>query len=567
MGIFSNKAEKKSKIATGIFVSPKGILEVVQFDLETKKVLKSGNTELSYDLVARQINSLDSFELSLQKLYNELHIQANTPAVLTLPTILMNHHSLPASLGDMEIGIALTSEAERNYIFKRHEPSVSWEVLSKDEEANTAHLIYTATKKEEISQISSIFQNLGYKLAAIDTSYASLIRGLALTGVVESDVAEGTLWSILLITSNSFVIITLMGNKIIEVQEDPLAIKSFNPEDIYPTIASYSLEGILNKNPDHVVIVSETNDVSAEVLSTYFDLNCKVTYVELNKFAKAPLFEGNYANDSAATEVSLEAVGAVAWKNTDIPVSFNFKENDDSELEGGLFELNSQVLQYIIIGLIGLSVISMAVVYMFCSSMVGAMDKTLADLGTEKTQIQSQIDAQQSPNIDNIPELLASVYDKNGKILQSFNSIGAVVPEKLWIEKFTLNDSLAPLISGRAYSVEDIITYYQNLNKTAKFENFKITSIKEISTADTAKSANDNGSGVSIVPATGISSESGLPGLPGLPNFPAIGSPKLYEFSFGAASASVSSSPMTNSPAPASAGISESPFAAAPAKK
>ena len=174
----------------------------------------------------------------------------------------------------------------------------------------TQHIIFSAIQKEEVTRIAGLFEKLDINLVSIDSSYTSLIRGLAISDIAKQVINDGKLWCILLITANNFVIITLSGNKIIDIIEEPLATKSFSADDVYPVIVSYSLDVIKSKNPENLVIVSESNEVLAEQAAKYFNLSCKISVVESNKYAKKQLFNIHHdALIGANTLISPEVVG------------------------------------------------------------------------------------------------------------------------------------------------------------------------------------------------------------------------------------------------------------------
>lgn len=538
-------ADKKS---VGIYVSTKSTLEVVYYDNEAKQILKHGSTELQYDPAMRQISNLNLMEVAILKLFEDLDIPTSTPTILSLPTIFIGHQTLPSSLGKDEITMALTSEAEKSYFFRRHEPVISWESITVTPEADTRYVLYSAFKKEEIEQIEEMTKRISLNLVAIDASYSAMLRGLSASGMVEDDIENATLWSILLINTNNVATISLMGDKVIDIVEEPIAIKSLSAEDVYPTVVSYSLESLKSKSPEHVVVISETDEVSAEILSSYFDLNCKISFIEENKFCKNALF---VTEDEVLTDlplkpdlISLEAVGAGCWKKSEIAINFNFVsssgmngEGVEVNILGKKVVLTATSLNYLVLGWTVLSFVTIAILYMIISSFTGALDTKLTDLNTQVTNLNTQIAAIQQP-AQTAPgaspqEVLNTVYANNGKFLQAYNTVGGVIPEKLWIDSLEIHKDMTASISGKASSVEDVIAYYQNLLRICKFQNFKITGIKVVNdqAPNQAQSAPSNG-------------------LPGLPQLTPAGSSepqKYYQFTFGPGSGS----PMPAAPAPA----------------
>lgn len=528
-----------NKDIIGISISTKSIIEIVQFNRETKKVVKYGQANIAYDLVTKQISNPGAVTSEISKIFNELDIPFNSGVVISVPSVFINNITLPSTYDEEKIRNELIAETEKNYIFKKNAPSVSWAQITVNTEAETQYLLYSAIKKEEAEKIEGIFIGMGMKLIAIDSSYISLIRGLAISGIVDDDILDGKLWNILVITVNSFIIITLMGDKIIDLSEDPLAIKSFDQNDIYPTIASYSLESISIKNPDHVVIISQTDDVSAEKMTSYFDMDCKLSFIESNNLSQESIFSDDIdLSDKTYKAIGLEAIGSTHWRKSSIPISLNFASNsvtsmaDEINFLGMTISLTPQkIVQYFIIGLIILAVIILGSAYLVLLSCNGALDNTLQELNKDLNDKMTPIKAPVVNAKEDPSTILNRSFDNNMIFLDNYKAVGSVIPEKLWIESFSINDDSTVRIKGKALSVDDIINYYQNLSRIGKFKDFKIISVKVL--GDSISQA-DNGA-IKISPKADstptVSPASASPaspppssGLPNLPNVPAISS-------------------------------------------
>ena len=568
---YFNKLVNKKKDYVGVSISSKSILEVVQFDHETNEIIKYGQSDVQYDLVGRQISNISTLEMELLKLFEELKISIHTPVVLSLPAVSLHHITLPSTLDKESVKLALVSEAEKNYVFKKNDPAVSWEQITLNEEAETQYLLYSTVKKEEVEKVEGVFINLGIPLVAVDASYSSLLRGLSVTGLIDEDIEEAKFWSILLITPNSFVIISLMGNKIIDISEDPLAIKSFNPEDIYTTIASYSMESISSRSPDHLIVISETDEVSAEMLSAFYDMDCKISFLEANNNNKKPIFQGDVDfSDKRLKVTSLEAIGTTCWNKSKIPINFNFMSNDtavsgqDIQLFGISITLTTQLLQYSIYGLMVLSVILMSIFYLIGSTLNGIKDTSITELSKAVTDKKTALQAYSVPtapvSTKIAPEtLIREIYDKNAKILENINTLSSVIPEKLWIENFSIDAGMTVEIKGKALSVNDIIAYYQNLNRKGSFQNLKIASVKETSDSSGTQQNTDikiNPTNIVSVPQV----NTGSSGLPAIPSVPAVTSVpdtsntnKVFAFSFTDSGATAVSTTSAAQPAAAPA--------------
>lgn len=489
----------------GIFVSPKSTIELVLMDIDTNKIIKHKSVYFAYDVVQRNITSMQLLESTILGLLDDLNIPGNVPIVLSLPTILMGHLTVPMELSGGEIKEALISEAETNYIFKKYEPSVNWNRITINEQNETQYLLYSAFRKDEISDISNAFKKIGCNLEAIDSSYLTTLRGLAATGLISNDIQQGNIYSVLLITQTALVLMTLAGNKFIEINETPLALKSFSSEDIYPVLTNHCFDLIKNNTAEHFIIISESDEVSAEVLSTYIDLNSKKTFVEVNKYSRTPLFYGNidFVGDRPAP-ISLEAVGAALWGKTAISNSLNFLSNKASsavingtevKFLNKKFYLTSQIVNQLLIFLIVLVSVLYASYYLIGTSIDKSMSSTIEQLNSQINTLNTEKDKVTKESLDvkksDLTDAILTTYSTNEKILQSYNAISSIIPDKVWIDSVEIDNGLSSAIKGKAVSVDLIMQFYQDLLSSAKFSQFKVQSIKAHTKTEQNKN-NDN---------------------------------------------------------------------------
>lgn len=523
---------KKNKCYVGIFISPRSFVEIVKFNSETNTVIQHARTDLAYDSVTRQISNISEFETGIINLYEQLEIPFNTPAVLSLQTVYLGHSSLPMELDDSEIKSVIAEQLENNFIFRNSEPEICYETITAMQETNTVHLAYTAIQKDSLINLEESLKRVGVNIVAIDTSYASLLRGLVVAGICTEDINECQSWTVLLVNNNNVVLISMVGNKLVDFSEIPVVIKSFESKEVYTVINSYTNDAITTQAPDHLLIISKSEEISAERLASTFNLNCKITFVDDNLFSDENLETVN---------AELETIGACFWNKSEISLSFNFLSRGSSvdpvgtkiKIGNFTFYLTPKLLQNIIIGVMVFSVILIVGIIVISSAIISSMERKYEDLAIQKSKLESEISAASVQPEASSDVIIGKVFEKNGKILQSYNSIGAVIPEKLWIEAFGVNNDLNSYITGKAYSVDDIVSYYQNLLRSAQFQNFKITSIKVI---DGDQSQD---SGVNITqnndPSNSGKNESvnSLPNISNIPNLPSVSTQRHYQFVFG----------------------------------
>lgn len=547
-----NKLSPGVKRGIGIFISPFSTMEMVEYDYDLGEVNNYSKMEFEYDSILREIN-IENFELSLQNIIKRFEVSSQLPVVLTLPSIFINKKVLPMDLQPDEIYTALISETEKNYIFKKSEPTVSWNVISSDKDNQTNTIIYSALQKHLIEKLEEIFKRQGLKLVSIETAYASFIKGLSVSGLVDDSIEKNLTWVVLIVKNNSNAVITLKGNQVLNIAETPLALNSLETDDLYPTLTSSLIEKIEAENVDSAVIINYSKVIETANLITYFDFKCPFIKIE-NNFCKGdPLF--TYALDAKHEAINPEVIGASCWKNAPVRFGFNFSAKGQDDDPGFLTNLGiaGNPIHLLLLGLITLSTVLIALISLVAIPINSSLEEQYRQMFTKCAQYKEKFDKPQTQTF-NLYDVVQTGFQNNEKVVAAYSAVSSVIPEKVWITAIDIDENMNASIRGRAYNVEDIVSYYENLLSVSKFNNFKIKSIKvvgENSGTDTTKpdvSINTVPNGPQMQPSPPPNNmSSGLPAPPGgssmLPPPPSSSGinntlavsagPRYYEFDFG----------------------------------
>ncbi|MFA6989556.1 MAG: hypothetical protein WC197_05760 [Candidatus Gastranaerophilaceae bacterium] len=542
----SLKAKKKATI--GISISSKSILEIAEFDFGQKKILKYTNVTVNYNTSTRQFDDINELESSIKNAFEELGLSLNSNVFLSLPTTLINHQTLPNILDEESIRMAISSEVEKNYVFKKYEPQVSYVKISENADNETSFIVFTAFQAELIQQLKSLFEKIGLNLLAIDTSYASLIRGITESGIIDQNIMEESNWNLLLINTNSYVIFSMIGDKLFEVYEDPIAIKSFSEDEIYPAITSSASSSLVNYPSEHLVIISESDDVSAEILSNYLNFSATKSYIECNRYTQKPIVEYDLTVlPTKAPMISPEIVGICCWSQSSSLLKFNFNEAGALKeyiaqsiiIAGHEIEITPKLLQNIAIGFIAFSLILISALWYISESIISIQTRAIQEISSKISELQTSLDANKVGHI--IPSaVIDEIYNNNKNVITSYDSLAIDIPEKLWIEEFEVYSDLSTYIKGKALKMDDILGYYESLQKLGKFKDFKITSLKIADpTAEKNAASSTLSTPPSLLPMPPAPPTTGSVLLPPVSNVSTSNnlefftSVKTYEFVFG----------------------------------
>lgn len=460
----------------GIYLSSDSKIEIVVYNVETGDIIKSARADYEYNHTLREIN-MESFEASLKMLIAQVELPSRCPVYISVPNILTAIKEFPSDLTDVEVDVAISSEGEKSYIFKKAEPKVSWSLLSGNPETLTNSYVYSIIQLAQAEKIEEICRNNDLNLIAIDTAFASLLRGMAASDVLNENFQNNLRWCVVIISPNSYLIAKFEGNKLLNIIENPLALRSIEPDVLYSTLNTTISEKLQYEKFSNIYIVSQAADFTAKKLANCCKLMSNIHTIDNHKYDGRALY---LYGATKIEPISIESVGVVVWKKSPISLNFNFSslENQD-EIKGFLGSIGVKKLfhVYLVLG-IALGVILTGIIsfLLFLTNVLLVMQ--IDEYSKQSTQLE-KFNVAYDKEFNQL-DFLTYAYDQNLSVVSSYDVIGAVIPEKVWLDSFLINDKLFIRMKGKAFSVEDIITYFDNLQKVSKFKNLKIKEINMV---------------------------------------------------------------------------------------
>ena len=152
------------------------------------------------------------------------------------------------------------------------------------------------------------------------------IRDRDYTGLASEQMKDNVAWNLLTVSSNGYTLISMVGKQIIDYYEEPIAVKSYDGDEIYNVISSSSAQITLMSYPaSYLLVVSDTDSVSAEMLAKNLNVDYSIEYVENNKFKhKEFLAVSLDVLPDNILKISLQAIGVAISKSSDFPFTCNF---------------------------------------------------------------------------------------------------------------------------------------------------------------------------------------------------------------------------------------------------
>lgn len=488
---FFSKLGANTKITVGVSISPNVGLEMIEIDRVTGVVTKYARKPLDYNYSSREITDYVQFATSLEDLFEELHIPKKSNVLLNFPNVHFGIISLPLLLTDEAITNAIISEVEQSYIFKRHEPIVKWTEISSNIDTENRTLAYTAIQKNAFDEISSVFADIGCTLVGLEPSYASLLKALHYTDIAKEQMKENITWNLMVIGQNSYSIISLIGQKIVEYYEEPLALKSFVDDEIYNAITTSAQLTLSSLPANHLFIVSETDLVSAEVLSLKIPFEGRISFLECNKYVQSELLPVDLSVlPNVAMEITPEAVGISTSSFNDFPLRLNLLAEKDTA--GSIFdeagvprinignleiELTPDFVKKVSL-IIGAAIVIPLIILSFALGKLQKSEKIkLDDRITKSKTISDEIEKYNAAGANGVFDektAIEKIVTGAKTKLEYYSAIGMSVPNKLWVTEFTETENNGIDIKGKSTDVESVYSFYKNIKQLINNSNIRL---------------------------------------------------------------------------------------------
>ena len=497
-----------------ISVSPACGLEMMELDSHNN-IKSYAQTEITYNEAQREIADYGEFKASVESLFQMRNINpAKANIHLSLPTVWFGlKEGLPLLLDDSAITNVVLGELEQTYIFKRKEPLPFWFDAFSSTNSDSRNIFYSAVQKDAIDNIKEVFTALGSTLVSVECSIFAYLKALAYTGIAAEQMQDGSSWSLMIVNNSGFQMMDLQGKKILEFYEEPLPIKSYEGEEIYSAIENAAQITLMSSPSNSLVIISETDLVSAEILAGRLQFGGKTIFVEDNQYRKEPLMDMslNILSDDQI-KVSLHSIGSIVPAGI-LPVDVNFIAESGKKVvqvatieiplgNGKVYELDpskASILALILL-IIVLSPVGLGY-YFIGQQLIQAQNKS-AELDTQIQQLDSQIKAYESKGettgFDAVAEIEKVLKNNRTKIM-AYAALGEAVPRNLYLTYFLTGDDGMINVKGCADTVEDIYVFFKNLKDTLVESKLRISKL-DLKSGSLDKVINSTASTVDAAP-------------------------------------------------------------------
>ncbi len=486
--MFSIPGIEKKQIV-GLAVTPNIGLEALVFDKDSNNVVKYGQKFIEYNIASREIQDYNSLRSAIGDLFNELEIQKEKANVyLVLPNVHFGFRSIEdPSIDSDAIESMILSDASESYLFKQSEPQSAFVDLNARTGANSKYIAHSSIQRKVVEEIQDACMDIGVNIVGIEGSTSAIPRGIALTGLVDDVVQENRNWDILLVNPNNYAIFQMSGSRILDYIEVPFAIMSFEGEEVYTALSSAVQQYLPNYPAKRLVIVSQTDNVSAELLKTAVIFDEEIVAIDSNKFSEKPCAKiAPSVIEQTALSMSPSALGASTPKkggfatlnvmgdmSYDGVVTYGVLEIGDKEIE-----LNSDsIMKFSILISGALLVLTLIVcglffgIASFFGAKAGELQTRIDTLNTEITELEKNVAA-------GITTLIKQISENNKIAINYYDSLSTDIPSHVWLTYYINKDGKEVGIEGFSLDINDIYEYFKSLKMLAPNSDIKLNKLE-----------------------------------------------------------------------------------------
>ena len=322
----------------------------------------------------------------------------------------------------------------------------------------------------------------------------------------------------------------MQGKKLVDYFEEPLAIKSFSSDEVYIAISSAANSTLENYPAKNLLVVSETNEVSAEILCHKINFDGTMKYLDRNMYADKSFMEISAAIlPKYLPMISLEAVGAAAYTYETYPIKFNFLLGAEGEFSSSIvltiLDQDYEIDRRAVMNIGAIIAVAVLCLFLLASMLLSVFDRRLLKeislMSDEFVDTMAKVNATSvSGDVGNIFTTTKEISDANAKETAIIFGLGSEIPNDVYLTSFYSTSKGDIRIEGSSNSSESIYAYVKGLK--AKDPKLKITKLElnysDESASDTVYSFLIDGDNPTLQAQEQQNQEGGDPNNPNNPN-------------------------------------------------
>ena len=476
----------KKAIKVGVSVSIDNRMEVVVVDYETQRVLQYEQVEVGYNFQTKELADYLQFASQLKNVLEEMKLSIkDVDLTITIPSIHFSTAQVQAGYEDAEIRSILATYAQDSYLFKRHEPVIDYKMYQGNGNGDIP-VVYSAIQETVVDSIKDALLNEGIDNFSINNPYGSVLNGLVYLGKLDRQINSGEVWNFVQITNNGFTLFSMQGTTIREINDMPLPLKTFSPEEVYESMA-LSLQNNLSIYPaSSLFVLSRTDLLSAQQLLQRMELRGNVEYMENNTYITEPIIATSEKVDSDfAKLISIECIGS-AVTTKDSPLVICYMTNKDMEDEvygtwnfgGKDIVIDEKTLSILFLSVVIIIAVIGGGLYGALSMVNSHFENEINGLQEKKRSIEQDIIKAKGESEGNVDTIILEISKNNKNGVLYFNSISREIPSNIWLSEYRSDAKGALSIKGDTTDVESLYGFFNGVKNSVSGSRINLSKLE-----------------------------------------------------------------------------------------
>ncbi len=477
------------KQIVGLAVTPNLGLEALVYNKSDNEVVKYGQKYIEYNIASREVQDYNTLRSTIDDLFSELQIQKDKANVyVSLPNVHFGFRSVDDPTIDNDaIESMILSDTSESYLFKQSEPQSAWVDVNARTGASSKYIAYSSIQRKVVEEIQDACMDLGIDLVGIEGATTTIPRGVYLTGLVDDVVQENHNWDILLINPNNYAIFQMSGTRILDYVETPFAIMSFEGDEVYAALASAIGQYLPNYPAEKLVVISQTDNVSAEMLKAELIFDEEIVAIDSNKYAKNPCVKlAPSVIDNSALSISPSVLGAANPKiGSFATLNVMGEMSYDGVITYGTIEIGDKEIEVTSETIMRFSILLSGILLVLTLLLCGIFFGISSFFGMKANEIQTQIDTLnnevkqlEAKVAGGIITLIKQISESNKTAINYYDSLSTDIPPHVWLTYYINKDGKEVGIEGFSLQIEDIYEYFKSLKMLAPSSNIKLNKLE-----------------------------------------------------------------------------------------
>ena len=491
MGNEKSVVKKRKAAHAGLSITRESI-ELVVINPKTGTLQECASVQTPYGMLdddGDRVLDANLLKEALRQLYAQSRSKPKLVNLSVPGTLLrmVEIHRLETN----ELYMSLSSEAERYKSFDDTEAVVDfYPIEGPTSMPNKQRVIFGAVRNDTLAAYMRALQGLKLKVAAVELEPLNILRGMAVTGVLDSLIAqigEKGYWGTIFVESNRLRLSIWCGNEIVDLRETHMNTADFHHATHDSIVVEDVMEEIRRstKNVQPVIwLTHQMPDVMAQVLSERLNVPVRPCMMAADMIG-------------APQELMISSVGAAFSSVVAYPLPFNLLEGATrvpgsggnagavaaaASVSEGNDALAGTLMTAGIVGSVLAAVVAGGL-YAYDAFMIKG---ELAQVETQNTALLTEVSALQADvatwrrrtNIDGtVMDLIKDAAKRNQVYVQLAEDLKNKTPGDLWVYNVKVEDKIE--VQGKAMHHKNILSFAKSFDDAKYMTSVLIDSIAE----------------------------------------------------------------------------------------